>query len=269
MVPQYTRLRPATRVSRPQGITGRCISFSCDELGLGAEYDSPVPLSPLRFPIEIGEGRTTALAYHANGDRRLHATLVLAHGAGAGQASRFMVSFAAGLASRGLDVLTFNFLYTEQGRRVPDRAEALEACYRAAIEAARSYAPFGGNALFVGGKSMGGRIASHLAAADPTGIRGLVLLGYPLHPPGKRHQLRVAHLAKMRVPMLFVQGSRDPFGTPDELRPHVDGLAAPVTVHGVERGDHSLAPPKGGPLSAEEVYSELHDTIASWIAGLL
>lgn len=224
---------------------------------------------PDRLSIEIDDGRTTALAYRASDDRRLHATLMLAHGAGAGQASRFMVSFAAGLASRGLDVLTFNFLYTEQGRRVPDRAEALEACYRAALEVARSHTPFGGNALFAGGKSMGGRIASHLAASEPAEMRGLVLLGYPLHPPGKRHQLRVAHLAKIRVPMLFVQGSRDPFGTPDELRPHVEGLAAPVTVHGVEHGDHSLAPPKSGPRSADEVYSELQDTIATWIAGLL
>jgi uncharacterized protein len=222
-----------------------------------------------RLTIEVGDGRTSALAYCANDGRRLHATLVLAHGAGAGQASRFIVSFAAGLASRGLDVLTFNFLYTEQGRRVPDRAEALEACYRAAIESARSHALFGGNALFVGGKSMGGRIASHLAAIDPTEIRGLVLLGYPLHPPGKRNQLRVAHLAKIRVPMLVVQGSRDPFGTPDELRPHVEGLAAPVTVHGVENGDHSLAPPKRGPRSSDEVYSELQDIIATWIARLI
>lgn len=224
---------------------------------------------PDRLAIEIGEGRTTALAYRATGDRPLRATLVLAHGAGAGQASRFMVSFAAGLASRGLDVLTFNFLYTEQERRVPDRAEALEACYRAAIEAARGYAPFSGNALFAGGKSMGGRIASHLAAADPAEMRGLVLLGYPLHPPGKRTQLRVAHFAKIRVPMLFVQGSRDPFGTPDELRPHVDRTAAPVTVHGVENGDHSLAPPRSGPLSVDEVYTQLQDTIAAWIAALL
>jgi predicted alpha/beta-hydrolase family hydrolase len=123
--------------------------------------------------------------------------------------------------------------------------------------------------MFVGGKSMGGRIASHLAATDSTEIRGVVLLGYPLHPPGKRNQLRVAHLRKIRVPMLFIQGSRDPFGTPDELRLHVDRLAAPVTVHGVQNGDHSLAPPKSGPLSADEVYSELQDTIATWIADLL
>jgi predicted alpha/beta-hydrolase family hydrolase len=143
-------------------------------------------------------------------------TLVLAHGAGAGQSSPFMVRFAGGLASRGLDVLTFNFLYTEQRRRVPDRTAKLEACYRAAIEAARSDGPFGRNALFVGGKSMGGRIASHLAAAEtdaaPCAIQGVILLGYPLHPPGKPDQLRAAHLTHIRVPLLFVQGSRDPFG---------------------------------------------------------
>ena len=228
---------------------------------------------PDRLAIEVDGRCTTALAYRANDDRRIHATIVLAHGAGAGQTSRFIVSFAAGFASRGLDVLTFNFLYTEQGRRLPDRTEALEACYRAAIEAARGHAPFEGNALFIGGKSMGGRIASHLAATEEDTAagrsKGVVLLGYPLHPPGKRNQLRVAHLPKIRVPMLFVQGSRDPFGTPEELRPHLAGLAASVTVHVVENGDHSLAPPKSCALSADQVYSQLQNIIATWIADLI
>ena len=179
-----------------------------------------------------------------------------------------MVGFAEGLARRGLDVLTFNFLYTEEGRRLPDRADALEACYRAAIQAARLYAPFEGNAMFVGGKSMGGRIASHLAANDPTETSGLVLLGYPLHPPGRPSQLRVAHLAKIRVPMLFVQGARDPFGTPDELRPHLDGLAPPVTLHVVENGEHSLAPPKRGPASVDQLCGQIQDVVADWVAHL-
>ena len=224
---------------------------------------------PDRLAIEIGERRTTALAYPAGGDHRMHVTLVLAHGAGAGQSSPFMVGFASGLASRGLDVLTFNFLYTEQGRRLPDRTAALETCYRAAIETARRHAPFAGNALFIGGKSMGGRIASHLAANDPDGIGGLVLLGYPLHPPGKPGQLRVAHLPKIRVPMLVVQGARDPFGTLDELRPHLDGLAAPVTLHGVENGDHSLAPPRRGPLSVDGVNGGIQDVITDWVCRVL
>ena len=201
--------------------------------------------------VDVSEReRISALAYRAGDENRANTTLVLAHGAGAGQQSGFVVQFASGLASRGGDVLTFNFLYTEQRRRVPDRTEKLETCYRAATAAARSYGPFRGNAVFIGGKSMGGRIASHLAAAEDAaalGISGIVLLGYPLHPPGKQDQLRAAHLKKIRVPMLFVQGSRDPFGTPGELQPLLDRLGGRVTLHVVENGDHSLAPPKRVP----------------------
>jgi predicted alpha/beta-hydrolase family hydrolase len=208
------------------------------------------------------------------------ATLVLAHGAGAGQTNRFMVQFASGLAARGVDVLTFNFLYTEQRRRIPDRTAKLEACYRAVIAAAHGYGPFGGGAMFIGGKSMGGRIATHHAAAAGDdaesgegvgkiehGIKGVVLLGYPLHPPGKPDQLRAAHLAKIRAPILVLQGARDPFGTPAELQPVLAGLTADVTLHVVENGDHSLAPPKRGGVSVDETYNELQDVIAGWIRG--
>ena len=228
-------------------------------------------ISTTRFLIEFDGRQTTGIAYPADPERRLGATLVLAHGAGAGQTSRFMVNFAEGLSARGIDVLTFNFFYTEQKRKVPDRPDVLEACYRAVIAAARSYAPFEGNKVFIGGKSMGGRIASQLAAAgDATAaaISGLVLLGYPLHPPGKPEQLRVAHLPDVRVPVLVVQGERDPFGSPDELRPHFAKAAAPVTLRAIERGNHSLAPPKGGARSADQVHGEIQDTIAAWITDL-
>ena len=223
-----------------------------------------------RLTIDVSEReRVTALAYRAPDDRRVGVTVVVAHGAGAGQSSGFMVRFATGLASRGLDVLTFNFLYTEQQRRVPDRTEKLEACYRAAIAVACSYSAFDRNALFIGGKSMGGRIASHLAAQETDSeAKGLVLLGYPLHPPGKPDQLRAAHLGNIRVPMLFIQGSRDPFGTPAELRPVLDRLAAPVTLHVVENGDHSLAPPRGSALALDEIHGQVQDTIVKWIATI-
>ena len=234
--------------------------------------------------IDVGPlGKTSGLAYLASGHDRVHATVVLAHGAGAPQQSRFMTQFASGLASRGVDVLTFNFLYTEQGRRIPDRTATLEACYRAAIATAWAHAPFAGNRLFIGGKSMGGRIATQLASGSeqravgnsqsPTSnaqapdVRGVVLLGYPLHPPGKPEQLRTAHLPGIRVPMLIVQGSRDPFGTPAELRPVLDALASPVTLHVVENGDHSLAPPKRAG-SIDQVYRGVHDVIARWIGQL-
>ena len=224
-----------------------------------------------RLEIDVNEhGRTSALAYRATGENRVKATLVLAHGAGAGQDSRFMTQFANGLASRGVDVLTFNFLYTEQRRRIPDRTEKLEACYRAAVSAARNHGPFVGNAVFIGGKSMGGRIATHLAAAAGSdaatnGISGVVLLGYPLHPPGKPDQLRAAHLEQIRVPMLLVQGSRDPFGTPAELQPIVERLGTDVTLHVIENGDHSLAPPRKGPRTVDQIYGDLQDMIVDWL----
>jgi uncharacterized protein len=225
---------------------------------------------PERLPIAVGDRKTTALVYPADTSRRLGATLVLAHGAGAGQSSRFTVDFANALSTRGVDVITFNFFYTEERRKVPDRAPLLEACYRAVVETARAYAPFAGNKVIVGGKSMGGRIASHLAAADDAtaaALSGLVLLGYPLHPPGKPDQLRVEHLPRIRVPVLILQGERDPFGSPEELRPHLAAITAPVTLHGVERGDHSLAV-RAARGSADDHYAGLQDTIATWIANV-
>jgi predicted alpha/beta-hydrolase family hydrolase len=179
-----------------------------------------------------------------------------------------MVQFAEALAARGVDVLTFDFRYTERRRKAPDRTDVLEACYRAAVDAARDHTAFAANKVFVGGKSMGGRIASHLAAAgDETAatLSGGVLLGYPLHPPGKPDQLRVAHLPNIRVPVLIIQGERDPFGSPEELRPHLATIAAPVTLHVVERGDHSLAV-RGGQESTNDHYARLQDLIATWIA---
>ena len=209
--------------------------------------------------------QTTALAYPRTAGLAAHSTLVLAHGAGAPQQSAFIVAFARGLAERGVDVLTFNFLYTEQGRRVPDRTEKLEACYRAAIAEAQKH--FERHAVFIGGKSMGGRIATHLAAADDAetlGIAGVVALGYPLHPPGRPQQLRAVHLSRIRVPMLIVQGERDPFGTPGELQPVLDGMRAAVTLHVVEGGDHSLAPSRRADQIAS-TYTALQELIAGWI----
>jgi predicted alpha/beta-hydrolase family hydrolase len=224
-----------------------------------------------RFTIAVSEHeRTSALAYAADDEKRVGAALVLAPGAGAGHESPFMVRFADGLAARGVDVLTFNFLYAEQHRRIPDRTEKLELCYRAALAAARIRLR-GGGAVFIGGKSMGGRIATHLAAAARddaaiAGISGLVLLGYPLHPPGKPDQLRAAHLANIRVPTLIIQGSRDPFGTPAELQRVLDRVRADVSLHVVADGDHSLKPSRRGGSSVDHTYIELQDVIAGWIA---
>jgi len=175
----------------------------------------------------------------------------------------------AGLAARGLDAMTFNFLYSERGRRVPDQTAKLEACYRAVIEAARSHENLKMNRLIIGGKSMGGRIASHVAAAGVDDVAGLIFLGYPLHPPGKPDQLRDKHLKDVRAPMLFVQGSRDAFGTPDELRNVINDLRQPATLYVIEGGDHSFKVAKSSPVSQQQVYQTVMDEIGRWLKRTL
>jgi predicted alpha/beta-hydrolase family hydrolase len=186
-----------------------------------------------------------------------------------------MVTFAQALAARGVDAVTFNFLYTEQRRKSPDRPDALEACFARVVEAVGCRPELGGNRLTIGGKSMGGRIATHLAAGGVglkgplppviSAVAGLVLLGYPLHPPGRPDQLRSAHLPRIAVPMLIVQGGRDTFGTPDELRPILATLPAPVDLHVVEGGDHSFKVP-ARQASQRDVYAAVQDRIAHWLS---
>jgi predicted alpha/beta-hydrolase family hydrolase len=194
--------------------------------------------------------------------------LVLAHGAGAGQRHPFMTAMASRLASRGIDVVTFDFDYMRERRKVPDRAPVLEACFGRAVDWATSQGGFSGHRLLLGGKSMGGRMATHLAAAGVlahggTGppLSGVVALGYPLHPPGKPEQLRTAHLPSIRTPLLIVQGSRDTFGTPAEFGPVIATMTAPVTLHVVEGGDHSFAVPR---TPRDGVLDTVADVIVRW-----
>lgn len=221
----------------------------------------------LKVPLEAGA--VTALAYEADGPM-LGASLLLAHGAGAGQRSPFMVAFAEALAGSGIDVLTFDFPYMEQRRRVPDRPPALEACYASAIAFARDTIASARDHLFIGGKSMGGRIATHVAAADGAlPIGGLVLLGYPLHPPGRPKQLRDAHLPHVRRPMLIVQGARDSFGTPDEFEPLLSRLHPRPTLHVVAQGDHSFKVPRSAKPGQAEIYADVQRTIVDWMRKVM
>lgn len=190
------------------------------------------------------DGSRGASRYRAEGEP-CGVLLVLAHGAGGGQAHPFMTRYARGLATRGLDVVTFDFPYLQAGRRTPDRAPVLEDAFRRAIAAAVTSEDMRGRRLFIGGKSMGGRMATHLAAAPdawPAGVpplSGVVVFGYPLNPPGgpsRRSPDRVSHLQRITVPTLLVQGTRDSFGGPDLIQ-----AAMPAAqVHAVVGGDHSL-----------------------------
>jgi predicted alpha/beta-hydrolase family hydrolase len=223
--------------------------------------------TPMRVRLE-GGAATTALLYPA-ADPVVGATFILAHGAGAGQQSRFIVDSGRALSAMGLDVVTFNFLFTEQRRRIPDRAPVLEGCYRSVIDLVRADVPSARSTLVIGGKSMGGRMATHVAAADrDSALAGLVLLGYPLHPPGKPHQRRDAHLSAIGRPMLFVQGSRDGFGTPDELAPIVASLHPAPVLHVVSNGDHSFAVPRRNPVGQAAVFADVQEAIVNWIRGL-
>ena len=222
--------------------------------------------SELSVPRRTGAA-TTALVYPADSDGgAVPAALILAHGAGAGQRSTFMAEFARALSALGLDIVTFNFLYTEQGRKIPDRPPLLEECYMAVIEAARAELDSARRALYIGGKSMGGRIATQVAAADPDlPVAGLVLLGYPLHPPGKPAERRDKHLPAVRRRMLFAQGSRDAFGTPDELSPVLTTLQPAATIHVVTQGDHSFKLPRTDPAAQAAVHAGVQRVIVAWI----
>jgi uncharacterized protein len=221
--------------------------------------------APAMLQVPVGRDRqVSAFAYAAAARQRAGITLILGHGAGAGQSSGFMVSFAEALAARGIDIVTFDFPYMQEGRRLPDPNERLEACYRAVIEALRHHPTLGPQALAIGGKSMGGRIASQVAAGGGD-FAGLVLLGYPLHPPAKPSRLRIAHLPEIATPMLFLQGARDSFGTPDELRPVLASLSAGAELYVIADGDHSFKVPKRAGLNQTAVYSAIQDKIADWL----
>jgi len=236
---------------------------------------------PEEVKVKINDqDSVSALLYYANKKQRVGTTIILGHGAGAGQLTPFMRLFANGLAARGFDVLTFNFHYMDQRKKVPDRNDKLEMCYRAVIDAAGKHKKLKGNRMVIGGKSMGGRIASQVAACfgnhpdaeDTSGgiadtwlrpaLSGLVFLGYPLHPPGKPEKLRDAHLKDIKAPMLFIQGSRDAFGTTEEISAAIKRLKLNATLYPIEGGDHSLKVPKSSGLTHDQIYESVMDEIA-------
>lgn len=168
------------------------------------------------------------------------------------------------LAAHGYAAVKFNFPYAEQRRRVPDPAPVLETCYRSVLDAVRHDKDITARPVVIGGKSLGGRIASHLAAAGAA-VEGLIFLGYPLHPAGKEEQLRNAHLGKIRVPMLFFAGTRDPLCRLPLLQATLKRLAAPATLHIVDGGDHSFALPKAMQRPAAAVWEEIVAVCVDWL----
>jgi predicted alpha/beta-hydrolase family hydrolase len=193
------------------------------------------------------------------------AAYVFAHGAGAPMTHAFMARFAAGLADRGVAVLRYNFDYMEKGSKRPDAPRVAHARVREAVtEAARR---FPGVPLFAGGKSFGGRMTSQAQALDPLpGVRGLVFVGFPLHPAGKPSDERAKHLEDVKVPMLFVQGTRDELADLSLLGPVVQRLGPRAGLVTFEHADHSFhAPVKSGVKDAE-LMERMLDATAEWMA---
>lgn len=193
-------------------------------------------------------------------------TLVLAHGAGAPMDSPFMAHIAQGFGARGLRVARFEFPYMAATRadgkkRPPDRAPALLASWREVI--AELGRPVGLRRLAVGGKSLGGRMASLIAAEDEVGA--VVCLGYPFHPPGRPEKLRTAHLEDLATPCLIVQGERDPFGKRDEVAGYP--LSPAVRIAWCPDGDHSLVPRKMSGRTAEQNWDLAADIVAEFLTG--
>ncbi len=209
-----------------------------------------------------------ALAYPGDSSSA-ELVFVFAHGAGAGQASPFMRRYAERLAALGIDVVTFDFPYMANRRKMPDRPPVLEQAFRSAVDAAVARTSPRPRAVFVGGKSMGGRMATHLAAQPDQWVAavplaGAVALGYPLKPPGPRGGDRVSHLRQLAVPTLVVQGTRDTFGGPDDVRDAV-GAQPLLTILPVATGDHSMKVQAAAGRPQAEIETEIVTTIAAWM----
>ena len=211
--------------------------------------------------IAVDEGHRVSGVLHVPA-KPSGSALVLAHGAGNDMTAPLLVAVAEGLAARGVTVLRFNFLYKELGKKAPDARLLLELVYRAAIEAMRARKP---KRLFVGGKSMGGRVASMLAAKGAA-CDGLVFLGYPLHPAGKPEKLRQTHLSDIKAPMLFLEGTRDALCDLALLRPVLARLGDRAAMHVVDGGDHSFDLLKSAARTRESVHAEIITAIHAWIA---
>jgi len=216
-----------------------------------------------RFAVE-GAGEVSAILMRPADARWL---LVLAHGAGAGMTHPFLEKLAWELASVGVATFRYQFPYMEERRRVPDAPVVATATVASAVRAAAKAAA--GLPLFAGGKSFGGRMSSQAASLGLLdGVKGLAFFGFPLHPPNKPGTKRAEHLAKVQIPMLFLQGTRDTLADLKLLRPICADLGARATLHTIETADHSFHVLKSSGKTDADVLRELAQATASWAENL-
>jgi predicted alpha/beta-hydrolase family hydrolase len=219
-------------------------------------------------PVDITDERSvrvSGLLHAPSGSRGCY---VFAHGAGAGMKHSFMAAIAEGLAARGIATLRYQFPYMERGAKRPDPPQLAHATVRAAVAAAARVLP--GLPLVAGGKSFGGRMTSQAQAIEPLpGVRGLAFLGFPLHPAGKPSSERAAHLSAVRIPMLFLQGTRDPLAALELIEPLCRALGERATLQLFADADHSFHVPARSGRSDTEVREAMLDVLSAWIAAAI
>ena len=218
-------------------------------------------------PVSIEVNATTRVSGLLNLGAESKACFVVAHGAGAGMLHPFMANLATDLGKRGIATLRYQFPYMEKHGRRPDPPVLCHATVRAAVEAARALLP--ALPLFAGGKSFGGRMTSQAQAANPLpGVRGLAFLGFPLHPPKQPSDSRAAHLLKVQVPVLFLQGARDLYAEPELLNPLITLLAERATLMLLPDADHSFHVPARSAFTDAQINDDLINGLAGWIGAV-
>jgi uncharacterized protein len=214
----------------------------------------------IRFVATNSSGQVSAIYLRPKNAKWL---LVFAHGAGAGIHHRFMETASSKLADHGIATFRFNFPYMENGKKGPDPQPILKKTIHSAVETASGLADK--LPILAGGKSLGGRMTSMAASENPlSGVRGIVFFGFPLHAPGKPSADRADHLKDVKLPMLFLQGTRDNLADLELLRPVCQKLGNRATLHIVEGGDHSFHLPKSADKSDDEVLAELAAMVSDW-----
>lgn len=206
------------------------------------------------------------LASPVGGRQRI--AIIVGHGAGNDMNTPLITLFSRGLAGSGFPVLRFNFLYTEQGRKVPDKQRILAETWESVYRFANAELGSAVDSWIAAGKSMGGRVASQMVAENLLPVHGLIFLGYPLHPPGDKEKLKDAHLYRIGLPMLFFAGTRDPLCNMEKLKGVLNNLQAPWELCVVDGGDHSFHVPKAMGLTEEGVFERITKKTRGWLSGV-
>ena len=219
-----------------------------------------------KVTIPVGDRGNTSGILDKPASKTGQRAVIVAHGAGNDMTTPLLAAFAAGLAEAGYPVLRFNFLYSDHGKKAPDRPDVLMDAWRAAYVALREIMGPGITTVTAAGKSLGGRMASMMIADGALDVDSLIFLGYPLHPMDDKEKLRDQHLYRIKVPMLFFEGTRDPLCDLDKLNPVLKKLQTPWELFTIEGGDHSFHVPKSFGLSNEEIFTRITAKSIDWLA---